>query len=135
MALACLYVKLVVGITVVIFSLIAFIFIAALAAPSDKDENALTELDNKVVVITPNAEITDHRFISEFEEVVLQLNKRQSPYSYSDQIIKTLDIAAKDPNVSGIILDLSRNSYVSYGIADVIGKKIDEFRKSSKKRS
>ncbi len=134
MALACFYVKLVVGITVVIFSLIAFIFIAALAAPSDKDENALTELDNKVVVISPNAEITDHRFISEFEEVVLQLNKRQSPYSYSDQIIKTLDIAAKDPNVSGIILDLSRNSYVSYGIADVIGKKIDEFRKSSKKK-
>ncbi len=131
MGICCLYVKLVVGITVVLFSLFVLLIMAAIAV--DEEENKLGEQDYKVVVINPNSEIIDHHVLSQFEESLYEINGERNPYSYTDNIIKALDLAAKDPFVTGVILDLSNNYYVSYGLSDLLGKKINEFKKTQKK--
>lgn len=130
MKLCCLYVKLVVGIVVFLGSILILLTIFIFSANSNKNE--IADLDNKVVVITPSNEIIDHQFLSNFEEELYKMNDDRSPYSYADQIIKALDYAAKDPKVTGVILDLSYNSTVSYGISDRIGKEIEKFKQSSK---
>ena len=48
------------------------------------------------MVINPNSEIIDHHVLSQFEESLYEINGERNPYSYTDNIIKALDLAAKD---------------------------------------